>query len=136
MNLVRESYRVSVHTVDCKCKEEGYCKSCHAVPRWPSDILLWQRTDITDLSWFRRLREEQRSFSYGLNKIKDRKVIAALETTRGKGAAGEAGGHPGGKSGQPAAELAKTQASNCRRETLPVSSEGDSQRADPDKAPV
>jgi hypothetical protein len=68
-----------------------------------ADVAL-QRTDITGLSWFRRLREEQRSFSYGLNKIKDRKVIAALETMRGKGAAGEAGGHPGGKSGQPAAD--------------------------------
>jgi hypothetical protein len=44
-----------------------------------ADVAL-QRADITDLSWFRRLREEQRSFSYGLSKIKDRKVIAALGT--------------------------------------------------------
>jgi hypothetical protein len=41
-----------------------------------------RRTDVTDFSWFKKLLEEQRSFSYGLRKIKDRSVIAALEALR------------------------------------------------------
>ena len=41
--------------------------------------------DVTDLSSFKRLREEQRSFSYGLNKIKDRRAIAGLKALLGKG---------------------------------------------------
>jgi len=47
-----------------------------------------QPIDVTDLRWFSRLREEQRSFSYGLNRIKDPRVIAALEALRREGLAG------------------------------------------------
>ena len=43
--------------------------------------------DVTDHSWFKRLRDEQRSFSYGLNKINDSRVIAALEALHGEGSA-------------------------------------------------
>ena len=59
-----------------------------------ADVAL-QRIDISDLPWFKRLRKEQRAFSYGLNKTKDRKVIAALELMSRKGAIGEIDGQHG-----------------------------------------
>jgi hypothetical protein len=42
----------------------------------------FQPIDVTDFPWFRRLRKEQRSFSYGLRKTRDHRVITALEALR------------------------------------------------------
>jgi hypothetical protein len=44
-----------------------------------------ERIEVTDFVWFKRLRDEQRSFSYGVNKISDRRIIAALEALRRAG---------------------------------------------------
>jgi 5-methylcytosine-specific restriction enzyme A len=43
-----------------------------------------KQVDVSDLAWFKKLRKEQRSFSYGLNKIKSRRVIAGLTALLGK----------------------------------------------------
>jgi hypothetical protein len=38
-----------------------------------------RRIDVTDLSWFGKLLKEQQSFRFGLRRITDRIVVAALE---------------------------------------------------------
>src|SRR5207253_1678475 len=48
--------------------------------------------DVTNFPWFARLRKEQRSFIHGLNRISDRRVIAALKALRREGLADAAEG--------------------------------------------
>src|SRR5262249_23523558 len=54
-----------------------------------------QPREVTHSSWFERLFKEQNNFSYGLMKVKDNRVKAALDALSGDGSEVTSSGKPG-----------------------------------------